>query len=136
MMSVQIGFVVGALLSASLNVADRIPAHTFFAASALFGALVNAAVTVAPGPVSAIGFRFLTGVALAGVYPPGIKLVATWCKEDRGEGIGLLVGAFTVGSAQRPARLWHCGRTAPLAHRCAHCLGARGRRGRDCRSFH
>ncbi len=98
-MSVQIGFVVGALLSASLNVADRIPAHTFFAASALFGALVNAAVTVAPGAVSAIGFRFLTGVALAGVYPPGMKLVATWCKEDRGEGIGLLVGALTVGSA-------------------------------------
>jgi len=98
-MSVQVGFVVGALLSASLNVADRIPAHTFFAGSALLGALVNAAVTVAPGPWSAIGFRFLTGVTLAGVYPPGMKLVATWCKEDRGEGIGLLVGALTVGSA-------------------------------------
>ena len=99
-MSVQIGFVVGALLSASLNVADRLPAHVFFAVSALAGATVNAAVAiVAPGPWSAIGFRFLTGVTLAGVYPPGMKLVATWCKEDRGEGIGLLVGAITVGSA-------------------------------------
>lgn len=98
-MSVQVGFVVGALLSASFNVADRIPAHVFFAASALAGAAVNAAVVVAPGPVSAIGFRFLTGMTLAGVYPPGMKLVATWCKEDRGEGIGLLVGALTVGSA-------------------------------------
>jgi MFS family permease len=38
-------------------------------------------------------------VTLAGVYPPGMKLAATWCKEDRGEGIGLLVGALTVGSA-------------------------------------
>ena len=98
-MSVQVGFVVGALLSASLNVADRIPGSTFFAASALFGAVVNAAVAVSPGPVPAIGVRFLTGVALAGVYPPGMKLVATWCKDDRGEGIGLLVGALTVGSA-------------------------------------
>jgi MFS family permease len=98
-MSVQIGFVAGALLSASLNIADRLPAHVFFAASALAGAVVNAAVVAAPGPAFAIGCRFLTGMALAGVYPPGMKLVATWCEEDRGEGIGLLVGALTVGSA-------------------------------------
>jgi len=98
-MSVQIGFVVGALLSASLNVADRVPAPTFFATSALTGALVNAAVVVSPGPLPAISLRFLTGMALAGVYPPGMKLVATWCTDDRGEGIGLLVGALTVGSA-------------------------------------
>ncbi|HKL87483.1 MAG TPA: MFS transporter [Salinibacter sp.] len=98
-MSVQIGFVVGALVSASLNLADRMPAHTVFAASALLGAFANAAIVVSPGPLPAIGFRFLTGMALAGVYPPGMKLVATWCKTDRGEGIGLLVGALTVGSA-------------------------------------
>ena len=54
-MSVQIGFVAGALLSASLNVADRIPGSTFFAASALAGAVVNAAVVMAPGPAFAIG---------------------------------------------------------------------------------
>jgi len=98
-MSVQIGFVVGALLSASLNVADRVRASTFFAISAFAGALANAVLVVAPGPGVAIGLRFVTGMALAGVYPPGMKLVATWCKEDRGEGIGLLVGALTVGSA-------------------------------------
>jgi MFS family permease len=98
-MSVQVGFVVGALLSASLNVADRLSAATLFAGSALAGALANAAVVVAPGPGVAIGCRVLTGVTLAGVYPPGMKLAVTWCKEDRGEGIGLLVGALTVGSA-------------------------------------
>ncbi|WP_103020228.1 MFS transporter [Salinibacter altiplanensis] len=98
-MSVQIGFVAGAVLSASLTVADRISGSVLFAASALAGAVVNAAVVVAPGPAFAIACRFLTGMALAGVYPPGMKLVATWCKEDRGEGIGLLVGALTVGSA-------------------------------------
>jgi MFS family permease len=38
-------------------------------------------------------------VALAGVYPPGMKLVASWCKTDRGLGIGLMVGALTIGSA-------------------------------------
>ncbi len=99
-MSVQIGFVGGALLSASLNLADRVPASWLFALSAGAGAMLNAAVAViAVGPTSAIAFRFLTGMTLAGVYPPGMKLVATWCNEDRGEGIGLLVGALTVGSA-------------------------------------
>jgi MFS family permease len=43
--------------------------------------------------------RFLTGVFLAGVYPVGMKIMATWTKEDRGLGIGLIVGALTIGSA-------------------------------------
>ena len=44
-------------------------------------------------------FRFVTGVCLAGVYPPGMKLVASWCKKDRGLGVGILVGALTLGTA-------------------------------------
>jgi MFS family permease len=99
-MSVQLGFVVGALASAALNLADRVPARALFASSAALGAIANAAIALwidAPGPAFAL--RFLTGIALAGVYPPGMKLVATWCLRDRGFGIGLLVGALTVGSA-------------------------------------
>ncbi len=99
-MSVQVGFVVGALLSAVLNVADRIPAQRLFAISAVTGALANGAIPLfVTSPELALALRFLTGVSLAGVYPPGMKLMATWCKEDRGLGIGLLVGALTVGSA-------------------------------------
>ena len=99
-MSVQIGFVVGALISAFLNLADRIENHHLFAASAAAGALVNGAVPLLePGPDITLFLRFLTGVTLAGVYPPAMKLVATWCKEDRGLGIGILVGAITIGSA-------------------------------------
>jgi len=99
-MSVQIGFVVGALLSALLNVADRVPAQRLFAVSALIGAAANAAIALfVSGPAPAFALRFLTGIALAGVYPPGMKLMATWTEKDRGLGIGLLVGALTVGSA-------------------------------------
>jgi MFS family permease len=99
-MSLQLGFVVGALLSALLNLADRIPIRGLFAVSALTGALFNAAIAVfVHGPFAAIALRFLTGVMLAGVYPPAMKLMASWCKEDRGLCIGLLVGALTVGSA-------------------------------------
>jgi len=99
-MSVQIGFVVGALLSAVLNLADRVDSRHLFAVSAFIGAMLNAAIPfLDPGPDITLVLRLLTGVALAGVYPPGLKLTATWCKEDRGLGIGLLVGALTLGSA-------------------------------------
>jgi MFS family permease len=99
-MSVQIGFVVGALASAILNVADRMSSRWLVTASAAAGAVFNAAIPILDtGPNVTIVLRFLTGVCLAGVYPPGMKLVATWSKGDRGLGIGLLVGALTVGSA-------------------------------------
>ncbi len=38
-------------------------------------------------------------MAFAGLYPPGMKLVATWTRFDRGLAIGFLVGALTVGKA-------------------------------------
>ena len=98
-MSVQIGFVVGALLSAALNLADRLPLPRLIAASALLAAAANAAIPLLDtGPGSAMVLRFATGAALAGVYPPGMKLIASWCTVDRGLGIGLLVGAITLGS--------------------------------------
>jgi MFS family permease len=99
-MSVQIGFVVGALLSAGLTLADVVPARWLFATSALVGAAANAAIALGVNSaLPALGLRFLTGVMLAGVYPPGMKLVASWSRADRGLAIGLLVGALTVGSA-------------------------------------
>jgi MFS family permease len=99
-MSVQIGFVAGAFGSALLNLADRVPARRLLAASALLAALATALIpTLATGLTLALPLRFLTGLFLAGVYPVGMKIMATWTKEDRGLGIGLLVGALTLGSA-------------------------------------
>jgi MFS family permease len=99
-MSVQAGFVVGALASAVFNLADRIAPHVIFAWSALAAAASTAAIAAfSQGLASAVTLRLLTGFFLAGVYPVGMKIVATWTKEDRGLGIGLLVGALTIGSA-------------------------------------
>jgi MFS family permease len=99
-MSVQIGFVAGALLSAVLNLADRLSAQRLVAVSALAAAICTAAIALLDaGYTPTLALRFLTGMALAGVYPPGMKLVASWCREDRGLGIGLVVGATTAGSA-------------------------------------
>ncbi len=99
-MSVQAGFVTGAVISALLNLPDRIPLRALIAACAFGGAFFNAAIAwIDAGLGPSLVLRFLTGFCLAGVYPPGMKLVATWCREDRGLGIGLLVGAITAGSA-------------------------------------
>jgi MFS family permease len=98
--AVQLGFAAGALGSAVLNLGDRVPSRRLFAfSSALAGAATLAVAAAANGPASAIFFRFATGVFLAGVYPVGMKIMATWTREDRGFGAGLLVGALTVGSA-------------------------------------
>ena len=99
-MSVQIGFVVGAFGSAVLNLADRIPARWMFAGTAFLAGVTTALIPLlATGAGPAILLRFFSGVFLAGVYPVGMKIMATWTKEDRGLGIGLLVGALTIGSA-------------------------------------
>ena len=99
-MSVQVGFVIGALASAFLNLPDRVSLPRLVGASALAGALANAAIPLLDlGPLPAIVMRLVTGIALAGVYPPGMKLIATWSVRDRGFTIGLLIGALTLGSA-------------------------------------
>jgi MFS family permease len=99
-MSVQLGFVAGALGSAMLNVADRVPARALFSVSSLCAGAATLLIPVADaGFPAALALRFLTGLFLAGVYPLGMKIMATWTREDRGFGIGLLVGALTLGSA-------------------------------------
>lgn len=99
-MSVQVGFVAGAFGSALLNLADRVSARKLFTVSALLAALATVLIPLlATGLVLALPLRFLTGLFLAGVYPVGMKIMATWTKEDRGLGIGLLVGALTLGSS-------------------------------------
>jgi MFS family permease len=97
--SVQLGFVAGALASAMLNLPDRISVRRLMALSALAGALVNAALPLfADGLAMAVPLRFATGVALAGVYPPGIKLIASWFRRGRGLAVGVMVGALALGS--------------------------------------
>ncbi len=99
-MSVQVGFVFGALISALLNISDRFLSQWVFAVSAVIGAVMTASIALLSISFQwVLVLRFLTGVALAGVYPLGIKLMASWFKEERGLAIGILVGALTVGSA-------------------------------------
>lgn len=99
-MTVQVGFVVGALTASIFTLADRLSARRLFVGS-IFGAVGATAFIplLIDFPTVVMSLRFLTGVFLAGVYPVGMKIMATWTDQDRGLGIGLLVGALTLGSA-------------------------------------
>src|SRR5438876_4193002 len=99
-LAVQLGFIVGTLVSAIGNLPDVWSPRRLMAASAVLGAAANAALAVwvdSLGP--ALVLRFVTGAAMAGAYPPAMKIMATWFREGRGLAIGILVGALTVGSA-------------------------------------
>lgn len=99
-MSVQLGFVVGAAVSALSNLADRYDPRHVFAASCLLAAAANLAIAgLEPAFVWVLCLRGLTGAAIAGVYPTGMKLVTTWYNRDRGFGVGVLIAALTFGSA-------------------------------------
>jgi MFS family permease len=98
--AVQAGFVVGTLISALFGLADRIDPRRLFTVSALVACAANALILVVP-PTSALTplLRFVTGATMAGIYPVGMKLAATWARGDLGLLVGLLVGALTLGSA-------------------------------------
>ncbi len=96
---VQIGFVIGALSASFFNLPDLIRMNRLMAASALLAALSNAAVLLEPGPAGAVFCRIVTGFALAGVYPPALKLVATWFVSGRGLALAGVIGAITAGSS-------------------------------------
>jgi MFS family permease len=96
---VQLGFVVGTAVAAILNLADLVPSRYYVATSATLGAAANALLLVRGGYTLALVSRFLSGFFLAGVYPPAMKMAATWFRSRRGLAIGVIVGALTVGKA-------------------------------------
>ncbi|MGE0440991.1 MAG: MFS transporter [Gemmatimonadales bacterium] len=97
--AVQVGFVAGTLLAAVLNLPDLIPSRWYFAVSAVLAGAVNAGLLVVDSYPAALVTRFGLGLLLAGVYPPAMKMAATWFRDRRGFAIGTVVGALTVGKA-------------------------------------
>jgi len=98
--SVQAGFVVGTITSALLGLADRYdPRRLFMLSAGIASAATLALVACEPAGAPVYALRFITGMCMAGVYPVGMRLAATWAKGDLGLLIGLLVGALSLGSA-------------------------------------
>lgn len=97
--AVQVGFVVGALASATLSLTDTFAPRFVIAVGALVAAGANLALLTVGSAAGAIGWRLVTGIALAGVYPPAMKAMSTWYRAERGFALGTITGALTVGSA-------------------------------------
>jgi MFS family permease len=98
--AVPLGFALGALIYAALGLADRYDPRVVLMLSALAGAMANLALLIVPiGGWQAIALRGLTGAAIAGVYPVGMKIAAGWGKSDRALLVSLLISGLTIGSA-------------------------------------
>ena len=98
--AVQLGFVVGAFVSAFLGIADRFDPRRVLALCACIAAIANLGLAfVSPASPVAVLLRLVTGIMLAGVYPVGMKIAAGWGLKDRGLLVAILVGALTFGSS-------------------------------------
>lgn len=98
--SVQIGFVAGALISATLGLQDRLNSRIIFTASAGFASFFNFLFVFSVHfIILAFLLRFLTGLFLAGIYPVAVQFISSWFPKGRGLAIGLLIGGLTLGSA-------------------------------------
>lgn len=98
--AVQLGFVAGTLVFALLMVADRYSPSRVFMVCALLGALANAATVGVDGSFGTLlALRFAVGFLLAGIYPVGMKIAASWYRERLGAVLGVLIGALILGTA-------------------------------------
>jgi MFS family permease len=97
--AVQLGFVVGTAAIALSGLADRVAPRRLFAVAASASALATLVLLVDADYATVLASRAATGVALAGVYPPAMKMASTWFRRRRGLAIGVVVGALTMGKA-------------------------------------
>ncbi len=98
--AVQFGFITGTLVFAVLTLADRFSPSKVFFCSALAGALFNLGTILSANTFfTLIGWRFLTGFCLAGIYPVGMKIAADYFQKGLGKSLGFLVGALVLGTA-------------------------------------
>ena len=98
--AVQVGFVAGTLVFALLTLADRFPPTRVFLACALLASACNAAIAALDGQFAwLVALRFVVGFLLAGNYPMGMKIAASWYREGLGAALGVLIGALVLGTA-------------------------------------
>ena len=98
--SVQFGFIVGTFTFAILTLSDRFSPSKVFFISAILGAIFNLGLLYSNNSILTIlGFRFLTGLSLAGIYPVGMKIAADHFEKGLGKSLSFLVGALVLGTA-------------------------------------
>jgi MFS family permease len=98
-MMVQLGFVAGTLAIAVTGAADAFRAPVLMTAGGLIAAVSTAGLALAESPALLLALRFAAGAGMAAIYPPGLKLAASWFRDRRGLALGVIVGALAVGKA-------------------------------------
>ena len=98
-MMVQLGFVAGTLVIAATGAADAIAAPRLMAAGGLAAAIATGALAWSSSAPALLALRFTAGVGMACIYPPGMKLAASWFRARRGLALGVIVGSLAVGKA-------------------------------------
>ena len=79
--AVQLGFVLVAVLIAFFNISDSMSLTVLIALSCSLAAVANLLLLWTDTPFGSITLRLITGAALSGVYPPVVKLIATWFQK-------------------------------------------------------
>lgn len=98
--SVQLGFIAGTLVFAAIALADRVSPRLLFFVCAALGALASFLISSPDIDFDTlIALRFANGVMLAGIYPVGMKLAASWYPQGLGRAMGYLIGALVLGTA-------------------------------------
>jgi DHA1 family inner membrane transport protein len=98
--AVQLGFVAGTLVFSLLMLADRVAPTRVFLACSLLGAGCNAAIAMLDGQFALlVALRFCVGFLLAGIYPVGMKIAASWYRQGLGAALGILIAALVLGTA-------------------------------------
>lgn len=110
--AVQLGFIIGTLGAALSGLLDRVSRRRLFFAASIAGAAVNLIPLAVPGLPTLLLCRALTGVCLAGIYPVGMALAASWYQGGLGRALGWLVGALVLGTAA-PHGVRHLGSHLP-----------------------
>ncbi|TFD07588.1 MULTISPECIES: nitrate/nitrite transporter [unclassified Cryobacterium] len=109
----QLGFIVGTLVSALIGAADRFAPERIFAVSSIVGAILNCFwIWTDPSFGTAWMARFGVGVALAGIYPMGMKMIVQRTGGKPGSALGWLVAMLTLGTAM-PQILRFAGASLP-----------------------
>ena len=100
--AVELGFVIGALISASLGLPDRIRPRILMGWGSLGAGLCTDVILLFPyyGYLPFV-LRGVTGAFMAVVYPAAVQWVSSWFPQRRGLAVGILIGGLTVGSALR-----------------------------------
>ena len=98
--SVQLGFIVGTLLFSVTGFADKFKPSRIVMLCCFLGATSNALIIFQEISFTLVIFsRLVVGVALAGIYPIGMKLIISWNPKKAPNTLGLLVGMLVLGSS-------------------------------------